>query len=92
MRVVLRRSALADLESIHAYIAADNPEAARKIVRRIRDRLRKMAALEFGELGRPGRIEGTRELVEAPYVITYRVDREANVLVVVAILHGAQRR
>ena len=42
--------------------------------------------------GRPGLIEGTRELVEAPYIIVYRVDNEREEIVVLAIFHGAQNR
>jgi hypothetical protein len=27
-------------------------------------------------MGRPGRVAGTRELVEYPYIITYRIDEK----------------
>jgi plasmid stabilization system protein ParE len=92
MKVVVRRSAAADLEALFTYIAADNPAAAANMVWRIMDRLRRMAELDFGDMGRRGRSEGTRELVEAPYVISCRVDRSDNTVTVLAIKHGAQRR
>jgi addiction module RelE/StbE family toxin len=45
---------------------------------------------EFPEMGRPGRIEGTRELIvtRAPYVVAYSFTREA--VTILRILHGAQ--
>jgi toxin ParE1/3/4 len=46
---------------------------------------------EHPEIGRPGRVPTTRELVVVgtPYVIVYRVER--TVVLVLRILHGAQR-
>ena len=35
MKIVYRKSALGDLESIRSYIARDNPDAARRVVERI---------------------------------------------------------
>jgi toxin ParE1/3/4 len=45
----------------------------------------------FPEMGRPGRVDGTRELViqSTPYIVTYRVKGE--LVRVVALLHGARR-
>ena len=42
-------------------------------------------------LGRPGRITGTRELVFSGtfYLAAYRI--EADVVVILAVIHGAQR-
>jgi toxin ParE1/3/4 len=46
----------------------------------------------LSHVGRPGLIEGTRELVEAPYIIVYAVDEAAEELAVLAIVHGARDR
>ncbi len=43
-------------------------------------------------MGRPGRVEGTRELVEPPYIIVYGVDEPADEISVLAIVHGARDR
>jgi plasmid stabilization system protein ParE len=37
-------------------------------------------------------LEGTRELIEAPYVIAYEVDEPAEEILVLAIVHGARDR
>jgi toxin ParE1/3/4 len=46
--------------------------------------------VQFPESGRPGRIEGTRELViqRTPYIIAYRMARDA--VRILRVLHGAQ--
>ena len=43
------------------------------------------------EIGRPGRIEGTRELIiqQTPYIAAYRIER--NSVRILRVLHGAQR-
>ena len=42
-------------------------------------------------MGRPGLVEGTRELIEGPYIIVYKVfdDRE---VVILSVVHGARDR
>ena len=47
---------------------------------------------ELTHMGRPGLVEGTRELIEWPFIIVYRVFEERQEIVVVAVVHGAQDR
>jgi toxin ParE1/3/4 len=83
------RAALRDLEAQAAFIADDNPRAAREMVARVR------AAVELlrdhPELGRVGRVPATRELIVAgtPYIIPYRVRDGA--VVILRLFQGAQR-
>ena len=46
---------------------------------------------EFPALGRPGRVEGTRELIIAgtPYIVPYRV--RGDTVEIITVLHSAQR-
>jgi toxin ParE1/3/4 len=46
---------------------------------------------DYPAMARPGRIGGTRELVVVgtPYIVIYRI--EASAVVVLRVLHGAQR-
>jgi addiction module RelE/StbE family toxin len=76
------------MTDIREYIAADNSEAARRVSRRIRDAVRKLA--RYPHIGRPGRVPGTRELVipGTPYVVPYIVHRDQ--LAILTVLHGAQ--
>lgn len=92
MNVVIRAKAAEDLAGIFTWIARDNPPAAAETVRRIRQRIGRLVTPGLAHMGRPGLVPGTRELVEAPYMIVYEVHEERDELVVLAILHGAQDR
>lgn len=92
MNVVVHSKAAADLDDIFAWIASDNPRAAVDVLRRIRVRIGRLGTPGLAHIGRPGLVEGTRELVEPPYVIVYRVHDDHNEIVVVAVFHGAQNR
>ncbi len=92
MNIVIRRKAADDLERIFTWIAEDNPSAARGIVRRLRDRIARLATPGLEHMGRPGVVENTRELIEPPYIIVYKVDGDREAIEIVAIYHAAQDR
>ena len=62
------------------------------MVSRIRDHIDLLQEDNLANMGRPGLIEGTRELIEYPYIIVYRVDEERDEVVVLSIIHGARKR
>ena len=43
-------------------------------------------------MGRVGLVEGTRELLQSPFVTVYEVDEMNNAIVVIAIMRGAEDR
>lgn len=88
MRLEWSAFALADRNAIFDYIEADSPQSAIAVDGRIEQQVEKL--LRFPEMGRPGRIEGTRELViqRTPYLAAYRVKED--IVRVLRILHGAQ--
>ena len=92
MKVIVHEAAAADLDGIFDWISKDSPNAAVEIVRRIRARINRLATAGLPHIGRPGLIKGTRELVEAPYIVVYRVNEPADEILVLAILHGARNR
>lgn len=76
--------ALADLRGIRDYIGRDNPAAARRVVKTIKDATAILQ--DHPGMGRPGRIDGTRELIvrRYPYIVAYRqVDTVVQILAVV---------
>ncbi len=89
MRLKWTRAASRDLDLVEEYIARDNPAAAIDTVRRIIRHVETLA--EHPGMGRPGRVEGTRELVLAglPYVIPYV--HEGDSVIVLRVLHGAMK-
>jgi toxin ParE1/3/4 len=92
MKVVVREAAASDLDDIFDWISRDNPRAAAELVRRIRARINRLAISGLSHVGRLGLVEGTRELVEAPYIIVYVVDEPSDEITVLAIVHGARDR
>jgi toxin ParE1/3/4 len=94
MKLVVLEDALHDLEEIFRYIAKDNMVAGRAMVLIILARMRSLVRSGFVHMGRRGRVAGTRELIETPYIIVYTVDDEKRpkIVTVVAVMHGAQER
>ena len=90
MRIEWAPQALEDLASLYAFIAQDNPLAARRMVQRIVEAVETLLP-EHPHIGRAGRVPGTRELAiaDTPYVVPYRVHH--SVLQVLAVHHGARR-
>lgn len=92
MKVIIRERAADDVDRIYSWIARDNPRAASEIVARIRQRIKQLELNSLTYMGRPGLVEGTRELVALPYIIVYSVDEERHEISVLAIFHEAQAR
>ena len=85
MKIIWRPSAVADARQ---YIAQFNPTEAGRIFAAIRASVRTLARLP--QRGRPGRVEGTRELVvpRTHYRVAYTVIDQQ--LVILAVLHHAR--
>jgi len=92
MKVVIHESAARDLDEIIDWISQDNPRAAARVADRIRVKIERLAALGLPNIGRPGLLEGTRELLEPPYIIVYAVDQPNQLIDVLAIVHRARDR
>ena len=89
MRVRWLRKALLSLDEEATHIAADDPAAARLIVKRVLNTVLLLA--EQPGLGRPGRVPGTRELIVAQmhYCIPYRVRGDA--VEILRVFHTSRR-
>jgi toxin ParE1/3/4 len=57
--------ARSDLAELYDYIAQENPGAARRVILLIRKAAESL--LENPQIGRPGRVDGTRELTIARF-------------------------
>jgi addiction module RelE/StbE family toxin len=87
--IVWSPRAIEHLAHLREYIARDNPAAASQTASALLPAVERLAQLR--NLGRPGRVAGTRELVVpgTPYIISYRLRRDR--LEVVGAFHGRQK-
>ena len=88
MRLIWTRLAHIDRSAIRAYIAQDNPAAALALDTAFSRRVRQLAA--HPDIGRLGRVTGTRELVaHANYIVIY--DVVGDTVRILRILHAARQ-
>ena len=89
MRLEWTRLALRDLGEAGEYIARDNPTAAERMAERVREAVEYL--LDRPNLGRPGRVSETRELVVSgtPFIVDYWVRGAA--VQVLRVLHHARK-
>jgi toxin ParE1/3/4 len=90
MTLIWSPEAIADLAALRAYIEQDNPTAAQRIALHIIHNIETLLP-ENPEMGRPGRVPGTRELVipRTPFIVPYRL--VGNAIHVLRIFHGARK-
>lgn len=90
MNIQWSDEAVDDLRSLQAFIAKDNPTAARKMALTIIEAVETQLP-NHPQIGRPGRVSGTRELVipGTPYIVPYRL--KAGTIQVLRVYHGARR-
>jgi len=88
MRIVITHAAQNDLDGHFDYIFERNPDAAERIYKAIVSRIRGLR--DTPHIGRPGRVQGTRELVipGTPYLVVYEVSTD--VIAILHVLHGRQ--
>jgi toxin ParE1/3/4 len=91
LKLIWNPQAYDDRAAIMDYIAQDSPAAALDIDEAIEHQADSL--IQHPEIGRHGRVRGTRELVIArtPYVAVYVVDGEAETIEIIRVLHGAQQ-
>jgi toxin ParE1/3/4 len=88
MKLSYERGALADFEDSFLYIAADNPEAAGRLVARIEDAAARIAASPY--LGEATRRTRFRRFTVGNYLIVYEVGKDE--MVNHYVRHCARRR
>lgn len=89
MRIVWTEPAARALESIQDYIARDNRRSAWEVGERVRQSVIQLE--EFPKLGRPGRVQGTLELVvpDLPYIVPYRI--KGSEIQILSVYHTSRK-
>src|SRR5215470_18132668 len=87
--VIYSEAALADLQQITAFIAADNFEVAERFANRLVDLAESLRPIP--QRGRPvKKWLGVRVLVSSPYLIFYHFEERANRVEISRFWHGAR--
>jgi toxin ParE1/3/4 len=88
MKIIWTEESLLQIEAIVTYIAKDNPSAADALADTIFDTVDMMLP-NNPKAGRPGRVDGTRELVvHRSYLVAYRTT--ATSVEVLTVRHAAR--
>jgi toxin ParE1/3/4 len=89
MHLEWTRKAIGDLREAGLYIAADNIEAADRMAARTIEAVEYL--IDHPNIGRPGRLSTTRELVVSgtPFIVVYWVRGAA--VQILRVLHHARR-
>ena len=89
MKIRWTDGAVEDLQSADEYIASDNEKAAAETVDRIVSAVETLE--QFPQMGRTGRVAGTRELVVTGtlFIVAYRSERDT--VQVLAVLYAARK-
>jgi toxin ParE1/3/4 len=82
------RLAVDDLRTIDTFISNADPVAAKKVMTLIWETTQLLK--EHPQIGRPGRVAGTRELVisNTPFIVPYRVISDE--IQILRVIHGAR--
>jgi len=78
-----------DLKDAGEFIALDSLQAAERMAARVKEAVEYLT--EFPNMGRPGRVSETRELVVSgtPFIVIYRV--KAPAIEILRVLHHAKK-
>ncbi len=90
MTLIWSPEAIADLVALRAYIEQDDPVAAQRVSLHIIHNVETLLP-NSPEMGRPGRVPGTRELVipRTPFVVPYRL--VGNTIQLLRVYHSARQ-
>ena len=90
MRIRWTPAAAADLQQISEYLQEHHPQYRQPTLRKLYETIRGLKEAPYR--GRPGRVEGTREVLfpPLPFVAVYRINGET--IEVLRVWHTAQDR
>jgi toxin ParE1/3/4 len=90
MTLIWSPESIHDLISLRAHIAEHDPAAAKRVALHILYCVENLLS-ENPQLGNPGRVPGTRELVipKTPYIVPYRI--RGTTIEIVRVYHSSRR-
>lgn len=87
MSYLISPRALTHLDSIYKYISQDKPDAAAATIEKLLKAIEQLGVHQ--NLGHEGRRSNTREFVQRPFIIVYRIKKGR--VEVAAVIHGRRK-
>ena len=88
MNLIWSPQSIEDRKQIYAFIAEDNPRAADELDELFKNQAKQL--LTFPEMGKPGRVATTRELVAHKYyILVYACT--GNTVAILTVLHTSRK-
>lgn len=89
--IIWSQRSLHDLDGIEAYIAKDNPVAARRHIQKIIRRTDRLTLFPLSG----GYVEEDdehryRQVIQGNYRVIYRYDAESNIVSIITVIHAAR--
>jgi len=80
---------LNDLKDAGDFISQDSPKAAQRMAERVREAVEYL--VEYPNIGRQGRVLGTRELIVSgtPFIVVYRTHESS--IQILRVLHHSRK-
>jgi addiction module RelE/StbE family toxin len=93
MRVLWTKSAEAQLDAVHDYVAQTSPEYARRIVDNLTRRSIQIASFPFsGRMVPEYELHEIRELIEGSYRLIYLIKEDQDEIEVLTLIHTAREQ
>ena len=90
-KIVFTKPAIADLESLVAFISRDNPQAAERFGYAIIEKTENLQEYPFfGRVVPEFKIETVREVIHRPYRVVYRVHEDRKRIEILRVWHAAR--
>ncbi len=89
MKIRFTPLAYKDIDSVYNYLAKDDSNIAQVALDRIENLIDHL--IFHPELGKQGRVKGTRELIipKVPFIVVYKV--EDDFITIIAVIHVSKR-
>lgn len=94
-RVVISERATADIVAVHDYIAADSPQNAAAVARRILQAIDYLGTFPHRYPVYRGRRQpsvAVRRMPEPPVLVYYKINEQERVVEVITVRHGKRRQ
>ena len=90
MKICYARKAITQLDAIFAYIQANDPRAAEKVIARISHAIDRLAQFRYSSRETNRRRARVLPIVKYPYLVFYKIDDAAQEVHILRVRHSSR--